>query len=105
VNMTDPALSEIEEKLASRTYPRVTKESIEARIKEVNYLYIGTGEAAKGTICIITMENGWTSTGFSAPADPRNYDEDIGRHYAYENAFKPLWQLEGYLLRERLHKE
>jgi hypothetical protein len=42
------------------------------------------------------------STGFSAPASPENYDEEVGKRYAYDNAFKPLWQLEGYLLREQL---
>jgi hypothetical protein len=44
------------------------------------------------------------SPGFSAPADARNYDPEIGRTYAFKKAFEPLWQLEGYLLREELHK-
>ena len=48
------------------------------------------------------MKNGWVSTGFSAPADARNFDAKVGDRYAYDNAFKPLWQLEGYLLREAL---
>jgi hypothetical protein len=48
------------------------------------------------------MKNGFLTTGFSKSADPRNHDEEVGKRYAYDNAFKPLWQLEGYLLREKL---
>lgn len=54
------------------------------------------------TICIIEMVNGWKTIGKSAPADARNFDPEVGKRYAYEDAFKPLWQFEGYLLRDRL---
>jgi Phage protein (N4 Gp49/phage Sf6 gene 66) family len=96
---------ELETKLAERKFPRITKESIEEKIAAVDYTYIGTCGVTHGTLCLITMKNGWTSTGFSAPADPRNYDETVGMHYSYERAFKPLWELEGYLLREKLSQE
>ena len=49
------------------------------------------------------MENGFAVLGHSAPASAANYDEKVGETYAYENAFKQLWQLEGYLLREKLY--
>ena len=50
------------------------------------------------------MVNGFGVRGESACVDPRNFDEAIGRSIAYENAFDKLWQLEGYLLAERLSK-
>lgn len=77
--------------------PRVTELSIKARIKAVDFLYKDLL-----TICVITMANGFMVHGVSAAADPRNHDTEVGQRYAYDNAFKQLWQLEGYLLRERL---
>lgn len=84
--------------VSTKTAPRVTEESIKEKIDSVTFLRV----EATGTVCVIKMKNGWISTGFSAPADERNYDDEVGKRYAYDNAFKPLWQLEGYLLRERL---
>ena len=54
------------------------------------------------TICILEMANGFMVHGVSAAADPRNHNADIGQRYAFENAFKQLWQLEGYALRNRI---
>ena len=81
-------------------YPRVTKEAIEAKIDDLYYRKEG-----HLTICVITMKNGFYVLGHSAPADPRNYDKDVGERYAYDNAFKQLWQLEGYLLRDKIANE
>lgn len=98
--MTEPKLTLIEAQavVATKVHPRVTVESIAAKIADVRYIAVDT----IGTVCVIVMQNGWITTGFSAPADPRNYDEEVGKRYAYDNAFKPLWQLEGYLLKEAL---
>lgn len=83
--------------------PRVTEEGIKAKIRSVHYIKLEGTDTTVGTLCVITMQNGWISTGFSAPASPDNFDEEVGRTYSFDNAFKPLWQLEGYLLRENLH--
>jgi len=91
-------LEEAKAVVATKTAPRVTEESIKGKIRSVEYHPI----LPIGILCVITMENGWVSTGFSAPADARNFDAEVGKRYAYDHAFKPLWQLEGYLLRERL---
>lgn len=100
---TEPKLTLDEAKavVATKVHPRVTEESIKAKIASVDYTTLNVGNTL-GTLCIITMRNGWMSTGFSAPADTRNFDAEVGQRYAYDNAFKPLWQLEGYLLREQL---
>lgn len=57
------------------------------------------------TFCILTLENGFTVTGESACASPENFDAEIGKKIAYQNAREKIWQLEGYLLRQRLHDE
>lgn len=96
----EPTLSLDEAKavVATKTAPRVTEESIKDRIVNVQYILT----PALLTIAIITMINGFMVHGVSAAASPENFDEDVGRRYAFDNAFKQLWQLEGYLLREKL---
>jgi hypothetical protein len=79
----------------------IDKPYIISRMKDVSYFVI---PGTTCTICNITMANGFGVRGESACVDPRNFDEAIGRGIAYENAFDKLWQLEGYLLAERLSK-
>lgn len=54
------------------------------------------------TIHVIVMQNGFTVIGKSAPADAANFDADLGRKFAREDAIRQLWPLEGYALREQL---
>jgi len=86
-----------DEMLASRPHPSVTGDLIESKIKEIEYVIHGVH-----TICYLTLENGFIVTGQSACADPRNYNEVLGKKIAYDNAFREVWPLEGYLLKERL---
>lgn len=84
----------------TKTAPRVTEQSIKDKIGNVEYLHGG----GLLTICVITMRNGFMVTGESAPASAENFDRSVGQRYAYDTAFKKLWQLEGYLLREKLRE-
>lgn len=95
----EPALSlgETQAIVETKTAPRVTEASIKAKIADVEYFRV-----RHLTICIITLRNGFFVEGHSAPAAPENYDQQIGERYAYDNAFRQLWPLEGYLLREQL---
>jgi len=54
------------------------------------------------SICILVMKNGFTIIGKSAPASPENFNPDLGRKFAYEDAIRQLWPLMGYALRDRL---
>lgn len=54
------------------------------------------------SICILVMKNGFTVVGTSAPASPENYDRELGRKFAYENAVRQLWPLMGFALRDKL---
>lgn len=56
------------------------------------------------TFCVLVLENGFTVTGESACASPENFDAEIGRKIAFENARNKVWMLEGYLLKEKLHQ-
>lgn len=55
------------------------------------------------TFCILILKNGFTVTGESACASPENFNAEIGRKIARENARNKIWQLEGYLLKEKLY--
>lgn len=99
---------------AKATHPRVSLADMEGKIKRQHFFTAGAAIAALGqpadpecptgllTICILVMENGFTVIGKSAPASPENFDEEKGRTFAYDDAIKQLWPLEGYALRERL---
>ena len=78
----------------------LTLKDIEAVIVKKEFMQV---VATTLTICVLTLENGFTVTGESACVDPNNFDKDIGEEIAYENAREKIWQLEGYLLKSKLH--
>ena len=81
--------------------PRITLAHIESVIKsEAYFVFPGT----QLTVCCLTLRNGFNVTGESACASPENFDEEVGRAYAREHAFEKIWQLEGYLLKEKLFR-
>lgn len=57
------------------------------------------------TFCVLVLKNGFTVTGESACASPENFDAEIGRKIARENAINKVWMLEGYLLKQQLHDD
>ena len=100
-------------KAVQKTPHRVSLESMEAKIAGE---YFTTLDHAFGgedavpllagmevmTVCALVMRNGFIVIGKSAPADPANYNAELGRRFAREDAIRQLWPLEGYALRERL---
>ena len=54
------------------------------------------------TFCVLVLRNGFTVTGESACASPENFDAEIGRKIARQNAEQKIWPLMGYALKERL---
>ena len=57
------------------------------------------------TFCVLILKNGFTVTGESACASPENFDPEIGKKIAYQNAREKIWLLEGYLLKQRLKEQ
>lgn len=80
---------------------KVTLEGIKAKIKAECYLVLPDGRT---TVCMLSLENGYTIQGISACVDASNFNIDLGRKYAYEDAIRQIWPLEGYLLAQRLHE-
>lgn len=81
--------------------PRLTPSHIDSAIKEVYYHIVPNTTV---TVCCLTLMNGFNVIGYSASASKDNFDESIGREIAYTNAREHIWQLEGYLLKDRLYK-
>ena len=79
----------------------VTLGYLEERIVSIDYLRIPNTTV---TICYLTMENGYVVLGESACVDPTKFDELAGQSFAYGKALDKLWELEGYLLAEEIHK-
>lgn len=78
---------------------KLTKEYLEGLVVNVQYVH-----QELLTICTITLKNGFKLVGTSACADEQNYDRNIGNNIAYQNAFAKLWELEGYLLKQRIYE-
>jgi hypothetical protein len=78
---------------------KVTLDGIKAKIKGETYLVLPDG---RSTLCILDLENGYSVKGFSACVDPAEFDLSLGRKYAFEDALRQIWPLEGYLLAERM---
>lgn len=81
---------------------KITLEGIKAKIKAECYLVLPDGRT---TICMLSMENGYTIKGMSACVDAANFNLDIGRAIAYEDAIRQIWPLEGYLLAEKMYQD
>lgn len=94
------------------TAPRITPADIEAAIASEHCFTAAEAAKCGGTephpldlltICVLVLRNGFTVTGESACASPENFNAEIGRQIARQNAVQKIWMLEGYLLKERLH--
>lgn len=96
--MSDQAVeNEIQAK--GLTAPRITHQQIEGVIVGEDYhLFEGTTL----TVCCLKLANGYAVQGESACVSSENFDAAVGRMIARENAKRKIWELEGYLLRERL---
>lgn len=102
------------------TAPRVTPTDIEAEISGEYFFTAAEGVQAAGhsnpeavvagvhgelrllTFCVLRLRNGFTVTGESACASPENFDPDIGRKIARQNAVAKIWPLLGFRLRDKL---
>lgn len=95
----DEAAIEKEIQAKGLNAPRLNPAHIDAQIaNEAFYVFPGTTM----TVCLLTLRNGFHVTGESAAASPENFDVEIGRKIARDNARNKIWALEGYLLRSKL---
>ncbi|MBV2128172.1 Gp49 family protein [Arsukibacterium indicum] len=115
--------NQIEQEIQDKglTAPRITPADLEANIASEHYFTAAQGDAksledaafATGalnccasravpealkllTFCVLVLRNGFTVTGESACASPENFDAELGRKIARQNAIAKVWPLMGY---------
>lgn len=94
------------------TAPRVTLDAIEAEIAaEYSFTAYSAVQQTPAldalkllTFCVLVLRNGFTVTGESACASPENFDAEIGRKIARQNAVQKIWPLLGFRLRDELSR-
>lgn len=77
---------------------RVTVSAMQEKVSHATYDLMPDGRT---TLCQITLQNGFTVLGTSSCVSRETYNQALGEKYAYEKAFEQIWELEGYLLRQR----
>lgn len=96
-------ISDTEAASVQKTPNRVTLDSIKGAIVETEYFHPAL--CPHMTVAFVRMMNGFVVLGQSAPADPANFDAELGKRFALEDAIRRIWPLEGYALRERLAEQ
>lgn len=129
--MTDQTIEQ-EIQAKGLTAPRVTPADIEANIESEHYFtacdgilgdaawatYVAGGPNASLrevcettdnpepldflTFCVLVLKNGFTVTGENACTSPENFNAEIGRNIARQNAVQKIWPLMGYALKSKL---
>lgn len=113
-NISSPDTSDtgIERQIQAKgkTAPRVTPDALKAVIVSEHYFTAAEGVRILPqdsplfllTFCVLVLKNGFTVTGESACASPENFDAEIGRNIARQNAENKIWPLLGYELKTKL---
>jgi len=121
--MTSKTDSKIEQEIQAKglNAPRITPVDLQANISAEHFFTAANGIAGACdgyklldttnhglhllTFCVLILKNGFTVTGESACASPENFDAEIGRKIARQNAEQKIWPLMGYALKQKLHDE
>lgn len=80
------------------TAPRLTPQDIERAVAGEEYAVF----SGRLTVCVLTLQNGFLVTGESSCVSIENFDAELGRKIARDNAKRKVRELEGYALRQRL---
>ncbi|WP_299198172.1 MULTISPECIES: Gp49 family protein [Pseudomonadota] len=106
--MDDPLKSEAleasnaEAKAVAKTDNRVDLSEIHEKISSVEYWNPTSSPGV--TVANVVLDNGFSVIGKSGAADPKNFNVHLGRKFAVQDAVRKIWELEGYLLKERMYQ-
>jgi hypothetical protein len=117
-------MTDIQAKIdATATAPRVTPADLEAEIASEHYFTAAEGVAGEAslrlgvvvvgdtpppltlsllTLCVLVLKNGIKLVGESACVSAENFDAEIGRRLAREDALRKLWPLLGFRLADKI---
>jgi len=80
--------------------PRVNSSTVDAVIVGETFTVLPSG---KVMVCELTLLNGFTVRGEAATVSKENFNIEIGKTISRTNARDKVWELEGYLLQEKLY--
>jgi Phage protein (N4 Gp49/phage Sf6 gene 66) family len=87
------------EQRAQTNGPRVTADDITNLIVMEYYWQVPNTTV---TVCCLVLKNGFCVVGSGACISPENFDAALGKDIAYTDARNKIWELEGYLRKQRL---
>jgi uncharacterized metal-binding protein len=91
-------------KKGRRVRMKLDKALIKEWIEDVEYTdWKDTDEIR--TYCRLTLKNGYRLIGTSVCFDPSDYDNELGKFYAFEDAMRYLRVIHGFVEHELLSKE
>jgi hypothetical protein len=119
-----PLTVEQEIQVKGLTAPRITEDMVKNNIRSAYFFtakqgvegmnrdngsnYCGPSEDGREleviTFCVLILRNGFKVVGDSAPVSVENFDPEVGRLVARENAESKIWALMGYELKCQLQK-
>lgn len=99
-----PSEQAIEATLAAlgRNFPRLSPAHVDACIVGTTFTTLPSG---KVMVCELTLRNGFTVRGEASTVSKENFDAEVGQRVSYDRARAKIWELEGYLLQQRLHDQ
>lgn len=94
---------ELEDEIQAKglTAPRLTPSMINDTIVYEEYYRVANTTC---TICSLVLKNGYVVVGKSAAVSMENFDEEIGKMIARDDARNQIWALEGYLLKDSIYR-
>jgi hypothetical protein len=101
--MTTEAQLEQEIQAKGLNAPRLSPQDIDRVIDQSKTTYT-TMPSGRTMICELTLVNGFTVRGEASAVSKENFDVEIGKKVSYANARDQIWQLESYLLKQRLYE-
>lgn len=81
---------------------KLTIEDVKSKIVSETFTTLPSG---KTIICELILKNGFSVRGESSVVDISNFIQDIGEQIARDNAIDKIWQIEGYLLQQKLFEK
>lgn len=81
-----------------RIKPKDVDDFIDEHVPAQYHVFPGSNT----TVCLLTLNNGYTLVGESACVSPENFDPEIGQEVAYKDARNKIWPLLGFLLNDKM---
>lgn len=92
----NPGIHQVYDK---KTNSWITIEDLENKVVGEDY-YVFPGTTV--TVCLLKLQNGFTIVGEAEAVSVEYFDAETGRKIARQGAVEKMWDLEEYLIKEKL---